>query len=298
MSEPRRGPVAPYPLLYDRVIRRALEEDLGEAGDLTTDAIVPAGRQAAGRIVARSAGRIAGVEVSLSTFRFLDPRVEIDLRLADGADAESGEIIALVRGPARPILSAERTALNLLSRLSGIATATRVLVAAIAGYPARIVCTRKTTPGLRSLEKYAVRVGGGANHRFGLDDAVLVKDNHRLIAGSVCEAIRRVRRYVGHMVKIEAEVETLDQLREALDQGVDAVLLDNMPLAMMAEAVGLAKGKAITEASGRITPENAAAVASTGVDLVSAGWITHSAPSLDVALDLQDSGFPISDCGL
>ena len=142
-----------------------------------------------------------------------------------------------------------------------------------------------------------MRAGGGANHRFGLDDAVLIKDNHRLIAGSVCEAIRRVRRYVGHMVKIEAEVETLDQLREALDQGVDAVLLDNMPLEMMAEAVGLAKGKAITEASGRITPENAAAVASTGVDLVSVGWITHSAPSLDVALDLQDFGFPIADCG-
>ena len=287
MSEPPAGPVAPYPLLYERVIRRALDEDLGEAGDLTTDAIVPAGRQAAGRIVARSAGRIAGVEVSLSTFRFLDPRVEIDLRLADGADAESGEIIARVRGPARPILSAERTVLNLLGRLSGIATATRSLVSAVAGYPARIVCTRKTTPGLRSLEKYAVRVGGGANHRFGLDDAVLVKDNHRVIAGGIAPALEAVRRAVGHMVKIEVEVDTLDQLETALAAGADAVLLDNMSIEDLARAVALCRGRAITEASGGITPATARDVAAAGVDLLSVGWITHSAPQLDVALDLD-----------
>src|SRR5438093_584542 len=287
MSEPRRGPVAPYSLLYDRVIRRALEEDLGEAGDLTTDAIVPAGRQAAGRIVARSSGRIAGLEASLSAFRFLDPRVEIDLRLADGADAESGEIIARVRGPARPILSAERTVLNLLGRLSGIATATRSLVSAVAGYPARIVCTRKTTPGLRSLEKYAVRVGGGANHRFGLDDAVLVKDNHRVIAGGIAPALEAVRHAVGHMVKVEVEVDTLDQLETALAAGADAVLLDNMSIEDLARAVAFCRGRAITEASGGITPATARDVAAAGVDLLSVGWITHSAPQLDVALDLD-----------
>ncbi len=286
-----------HPVLYESAVRSALLEDLGRAGDLTTDAIVARDAQATAWIVARAAGRIAGLEVALFAFHLLDTRVQSEIRVSDGEDAGAGETVAAARGSARAILSAERTVLNFLGRLCGIATATRDLVTAIRPSPAKVVCTRKTTPGLRALEKYAVRAGGGANHRFGLDDAVLIKDNHRLIAGSVCEAIRRVRRYVGHMVKIEAEVETLDQLREALDQGVDAVLLDNMPLEMMAEAVGLAKGKAITEASGRITPENAAAVASTGVDLVSVGWITHSAPSLDVALDLQDCGLPIADCG-
>jgi len=286
-----------HPLLYESAVQSALLEDLGRAGDLTTDAIVARDTQATAWIVARAGGRIAGIEVALCAFRLLDMRVQSEIRVSDGEDAGAGETVASVRGSACAILSAERTALNFLGILCGIATATRDLVTAIRPYPAKVACTRKTTPGLRALEKYAVRAGGGANHRFGLDDAVLIKDNHRLVAGSVCEAIRRARRRVGHMVKIEAEVETLDQLREALDQGVDAVLLDNMPLDIMAEAVGLAKGKAITEASGGITLANAAAVAATAVDLVSVGWITHSAPSLDVALDLQDCGLQIADCG-
>ena len=193
----------------------------------------------------------------------------------------------MIRGPARALLSAERTALNLLGRLAGIATVTRDLVSAVAGHRARVVCTRKTTPGLRALEKYAVRAGGGANHRFGLDDAVLIKDNHRLVAGGVRPAIERVRGAVGHLVKVEVEVDTLAELEEALTAGADAVLLDNMSLADLERAVGLARGRAVTEASGGITPETAPAVAATGVDLLSVGWLTHSAPALDVALDVD-----------
>jgi nicotinate-nucleotide pyrophosphorylase (carboxylating) len=205
---------------------------------------------------------------------------------ADGSDADAGTHLAILRGPARAILSAERTALNFLGRLCGIATATRGIVAAVAPYAAKVVCTRKTTPGLRLLEKYAVRAGGGANHRFGLDDAVLIKDNHRLIAGGVTEAVRRVRCYAGHMVKIEVEVDTLEELEEALGVGVDAILLDNMDLETLARGVLMAKGKAVTEASGGITPSRAAAIAATGVDLLSVGWLTHSAPALDVSLDI------------
>ncbi len=281
------APLPPlYPLLYEPIVRRALREDLGLAGDLTTDAIVSADARAEARLVARAAGRIAGLEVAAAAFRLLDPRVEIEVRRPDGADAAAGETLAVVRGPARPILTGERTALNLLGRLCGIATATRGVVAAIRPHRARVVCTRKTTPGLRVLEKYAVRAGGGSNHRFGLDDAVLVKDNHRVAAGGLRPALERVRAAVGHMVKVEVEVDTLDELAEALALGVDAVLLDNLPPEALREAVRMVGGRAITEASGGITPETAAAVAATGVDLLSLGWLTHSAPSLDVALDL------------
>jgi nicotinate-nucleotide pyrophosphorylase (carboxylating) len=276
----------PWPLLYEEAVRRALAEDLGRAGDLTTDAIVPANRLAEARLVARAAGRIAGVEPALAAFRLLDPSVEAEVALADGSDAEAGATIATVRGPARAILAAERTALNFLGHLSGIATATRDLVAAVAGHPARIICTRKTTPGLRALEKHAVRAGGGANHRFGLDDAVLIKDNHVALAGGVVPAVGRARAASGHLVKIEVEVDTLDQLDEALAAGADAVLLDNMPLDVLRRAVERARGCAITEASGGITVETAAAVAATGVDLISAGWLTHSAPALDVSLEV------------
>ncbi len=276
-----------YPLLYEPAVRRALREDLGRAGDLTTDAIVPPDARAAGRLVVRAGGRIAGLEVAAAAFRLLDPRVEVEVRIPDGADAPAGATVAFVRGPARPILSAERTALNFLGRLCGIATATRGVVEAVRPHRARVVCTRKTTPGLRVLEKYAVRAGGGANHRFGLDDAVLVKDNHRIAAGGLRPAVERVRASVGHMVKVEVEVDTLEELAEALAVGVDAVLLDNLPLPALWEAVRMAAGRAITEASGGITPENAAAVAATGVDLLSLGWLTHSAPALDVALDLE-----------
>jgi nicotinate-nucleotide pyrophosphorylase (carboxylating) len=280
-------PLAPlYPLLYEDLLRRALAEDLGLAGDLTSDAVLPAGLQATGDLVARAAGRVAGLPVALAAFRLLDASLALEIRVADGQDAAAGEVLAVVRGAARPILAAERTALNLLGRLCGIATATRDLVAAVAPHGARVVCTRKTTPGLRALEKYAVRAGGGANHRFGLDDAVLIKDNHLALAGGLRPAVERARRGVGHMVKIEVEVDTLEQLDEALALGVDAVLLDNMPLPTLAEAVRRARGRALTEASGGIQPATAAAVAATGVDLLSVGWLTHSAPALDVALDV------------
>jgi nicotinate-nucleotide pyrophosphorylase (carboxylating) len=236
--------------------------------------------------MARSPGRIAGVNVAGCAFRCLDPLLGFEIRLHDGKDAKAGDVLALIRGAARPILSAERTALNFLMRLSGIATATREIVMLVSAYPARVVCTRKTTPGLRGLEKYAVRAGGGANHRFGLDDAVLIKDNHILVAGSVAEAIRRVRRRIGHLTKIEVEVDTLEQLDQALKEKVDAVLLDNMAPEMLTEAVRITQKRAITEASGRVTAQTAEAIAATGVDLISVGWITHSAPALDLSLDL------------
>ena len=287
MSEALPRLAQPLPLLYEGIVRRALEEDLGRAGDITTDAIVPFGASAKGSVVTRAPGRIAGLEIALSAFRQLDPAISFGIRVADGSDADAGEIVALVEGQARPILTAERTALNLLGRLCGIATSTRDTVAAVTPYGGKVVCTRKTTPGLRVIEKYAVRAGGGSNHRFGLDDAVLIKDNHRILAGNLTEAVRRVRARAGHMVKIEAEVDTLVQLEEALGLAVDAVLLDNMSLEDLARGVRMAKGKAITEASGGITPETAAAVAATGVDLLSVGWLTHSAPSLDVSLDLS-----------
>lgn len=278
-----------YPLLYEPLIRRALEEDLGRAGDLTSDAVLPEDLQAEAMVVARSAGRIAGLDVALSAFRLLDPSLRIEISSADGRDAAAGEVLARVRGAARSILSAERTALNILGRLCGIATLTRDLVAVVAPHGAQVVCTRKTTPGLRTLEKYAVRAGGGSNHRYGLDDAVLIKDNHRALAGGLRTAVERARRGVGHMVKIEVEVDSLEQLREALELGVDAVLLDNMSLDMLREAVGMARGKALTEASGGIRPDTAAAIAATGVDLLSVGWLTHSARALDVALDVVES---------
>lgn len=275
------------PLLYEDVVRRALLEDLGRAGDVTTDAIAPP--ELAGRavVVARAGGRVAGLEPALHAFRVLDPDCRIDVRLRDGSDAATGDAIARVTASARALLAAERTALNLLGRLSGIATVTRDVVKSLEGLKTRVAGTRKTTPGLRALEKYAVRVGGGTAHRYGLDDAVLVKDNHVALAGGIAEAVLRVRRSVGHLVKVEVEVDTLAQLDDALAIGVDAVLLDNMDLATLREAVRRARGRAITEASGGIRPENAREVAETGVDLVSLGWITHSAPSLDVALDVE-----------
>jgi nicotinate-nucleotide pyrophosphorylase (carboxylating) len=285
---PEKHLPALYPLLYEPLLRLALAEDLGRAGDLTSDAILPDDLLATARIVARAPGRVAGLAAATATFGLLDPRLQVALSTRDGADAAAGETLATITGPARSLLSAERTALNLLGRLCGIATTTRDLVAAVASYGARIVCTRKTTPGLRALEKYAVRAGGGSNHRFGLDDAVLIKDNHRALAGGLRVAVERARAGVGHMVKIEVEVDTLEQLEEALGMGVDAVLLDNMSIETLERAVGMARGQAITEASGGITPQTAPAIAATGVDLLSVGWITHSAPALDVALDVDD----------
>ncbi len=279
-------PVPLYPLLYEPLVRRALEEDLGRAGDLTSDAILPVSLKGEAAILARAAGRVAGLPASLSAFHLLDPAIAVEALVADGEDVEAGAALARVRGGARTLLTAERTTLNLLGRLCGIATATREMVRLVAPYGARIVCTRKTTPGLRALEKYAVRCGGGHNHRFGLDDAVLIKDNHVAFAGGLRPAIESARRAVGHLVKIEVEVDSLEMLREALDLGADVVLLDNMSLDTLREAVALAKGRAITEASGGITPRTAAAIAATGVDLLSMGWLTHSAPALDVAMDV------------
>jgi len=268
-------------------VRAALTEDLGRAGDLTTDAVVPPELAARGRLVARRPGVVAGLPVAVAAFQLLDPAVRCELLAAEGEAVDAGRLLAAVEGPARALLTGERTALNLLVHLSGIATATRSVVDALEGLSTRVVCTRKTTPGLRSLEKYAVRAGGGSNHRFGLDDAVLIKDNHLAVAGSVEEAVRRVRAGVGHLVKVEVEVDTLAQLTAALAAGVDAVLLDNMDLATLRAAVQRVAGRAVTEASGGITPEAARAVAATGVDLLSLGWLTHSAPTLDVAFEIE-----------
>ena len=273
-------------LIIEPVVRAALLEDLGRAGDITTDAVAPAEARVEAVIAARQPGVLAGLDAALLAFELLDPALRIVRLRGDGDRISRGETVAQISGRARGVLGAERTALNLLSRISGVATATRALADAIAGYKAKIVCTRKTTPGLRTLEKEAVRLGGGANHRFGLDDAMLIKDNHIALAGGVRQALERARRHAGHLVKIELEVDTLDQLAEALEVGVDAVLLDNMTPETLRRAVAMVDGRAVTEASGRINLETAPAIAATGVDLISSGWITHSAPILDLGLDI------------
>jgi len=219
----------------------------------------------------------------------IDTAIDFLTEQPDGSAVLPGDTIATLRGPARGVLTAERTALNFLCHLSGIASATATLVTAVQGNTAQIVCTRKTTPGLRAVEKYAVRAGGGGNHRFGLDDAMLIKDNHVAIAGGIRPAVERARAAAGHLVRIELEVDTLEQLAEAVELGVDAVLLDNMALPMLAQGVALVAGRAITEASGRISPDTAAAIAATGVDLISVGWLTHSAAVLDIGLDYRMS---------
>jgi nicotinate-nucleotide pyrophosphorylase (carboxylating) len=281
-------PLTPLPaLLVEPIVRQALIEDLGRAGDITTDAIAPADRIAGAVMASRQEGVIAGLETAALAFRLIDPAIGFTALVSDGARVKHGETVARIEGPARGMLSAERVALNFVSRLSGIASATARFVAAVAHTKARIVCTRKTTPLLRSLEKYAVRAGGGTNHRFGLDDAALIKDNHVAIAGGVAEAIRRVRGSIGHLVKIEVEVDTLAELEEALRTGVDAVLLDNMSLDDLKHAVKMIGGRAISEASGRVSIETAPAIAETGVDLISVGWLTHSAPILDIGLDAK-----------
>ncbi|RJT31461.1 carboxylating nicotinate-nucleotide diphosphorylase [Mesorhizobium waimense] len=279
--------LAPLPqIIMEPIVRSALLEDLGRAGDITSDAIIPADCKATFALNARQAGVVAGLDLVMFAFLLVDPGISMQLQCPEGGKVSAGETIANVRGPARSLLAAERTALNFLSRLSGIATATAALVDAVRGHNAKIVCTRKTTPGLRVLEKYAVRAGGGANHRFALDDAVLIKDNHIAIAGDIRTAIERARSAIGHMVKIEVEVDTLEQLEMALQASVDAVLLDNMSVEELAQAVAMVGGRAITEASGRVTLASAAAIATTGVDLISVGWLTHSAPILDIGLDV------------
>jgi nicotinate-nucleotide pyrophosphorylase (carboxylating) len=279
-------PLTPLPtIIIEPIVRATLLEDLGRAGDITTDAIASADCVARAAMAVRQEGVVAGLDLAALAFRLVDPAIRFKEVLPDGAPVAAGATIATIEGPARGVLSAERVALNFVSRLSGIATATARLVHSVAFSKARIVCTRKTTPLMRGIEKYAVRAGGGANHRFGLDDAALIKDNHVAIAGGVAEAIRRVRAHIGHMVKIEVEVDTLAELEEALSVGVDAVLLDNMPLDDLRQGVAMIGGRAVSEASGRVTVETAPAIAATGVDLISVGWLTHSAPILDIGLD-------------
>jgi nicotinate-nucleotide pyrophosphorylase (carboxylating) len=274
-------------ILFEDVVRRGLAEDFGRGGDITTDAIVEPGAVFLGNIVARQGGRLAGAAVAALTFELMDQTVEVEQVRADGDQVAPGMTLLTLKGPARAILGAERTALNLLGHLCGIASLTARYVEAVEGTGANIVCTRKTTPGLRALEKYAIRCGGGFNHRFGLDDAVLIKDNHLAVAGSIEEAVRRARSTVGHTVTIELEVDTLEQLEEALGVGVDIVLLDNMEPSTLRTAVEMVGGRAITEASGGITLETAAEIAATGVDCLSVGALTHSAPCLDVGLDVE-----------
>ncbi|MBV2144986.1 carboxylating nicotinate-nucleotide diphosphorylase [Falsochrobactrum sp. TDYN1] len=275
------------PLLVEPLVRAALLEDLGLAGDITSNAVVPEDHRSAMEFNLRQPGVVAGLDVAEMAFRLVDPVLVFERRARDGQSLPQGTTIARVSGPSRGILAGERTALNFLGHLSGIATATAGLVKAVEGTKAAIVCTRKTMPGLRALQKYAVRAGGGMNHRFALYDAVLIKDNHVAVAGGVREAIARAQAGAGHMVKIEVEVDTLAQLREVMSIGVDAVLLDNMSPAQLREAVAIIDGRAIAEASGGITPQTVAEVAASGVDLISIGWITHSAPNLDIGLDFE-----------
>ncbi|WP_222410082.1 carboxylating nicotinate-nucleotide diphosphorylase [Rhizobium leguminosarum] len=282
--------LVPLPrLIVEPLVRAALLEDLGLAGDITSASVIPRDHRSTVVMAARQPGVIAGLDAAELAFTLVDPEIVMRRHLQDGDAVKPGDVIATIEGPSRGLLSAERTALNFLGHLSGIATVTAGIAAAIRSTRASVACTRKTTPGLRALEKYAVRAGGGMDHRFALYDAVLIKDNHVAIAGGVAEAIRRARAGVGHMVKIEVEVDTLDQLREAMETGVDAVLLDNMTPDQLREAVAIVAGRAITEASGRVTPITAAAIAASGVDLISVGWLTHSAPVLDIGLDFVEA---------
>lgn len=271
----------------DDFLRAALREDLGRAGDLTTDAIVPANRRGSAAIVAREAGSISGLAAAARVFALLDPAVVIEAFVADGSQVAAGTRLATVNGALRTILTGERTALNVLGRLCGVATATRRYVALVAGTKAVIVDTRKTTPGMRALEKAAVRHGGGKNHRFGLDDAILIKDNHVAVAGGVVPAIEAARAAAGHLVTIEVEVDALDQLDAALGAGAHIVLLDNFAPALLAEAVRRTAGRALLEASGGVNASTVRAIAESGVDLISIGALTHSTVSLDVALDVD-----------
>jgi nicotinate-nucleotide pyrophosphorylase (carboxylating) len=284
-TETRQLP-SPLPrVMLEPLVRATLLEDLGRAGDITSDAVVPAEARSRLQLAARQPGVLAGLELARLAFELIDPSIVWKARLQDGARLVPGDVIATLEGPARAILTAERTALNLLGHLSGVASATARIADAIAHTKARVTCTRKTMPGLRAVQKYAVRVGGGSNHRFGLDDAVLIKDNHIAIAGSLQTAVTRARAAVGHMVQIEVEVDTLAQLREALELQVPIVLLDNMDLPTLREAVAMTAGRAVLEASGRVTQETAPGIAETGVDQIAIGWITHSAAVLDIGLD-------------
>lgn len=272
-------------LVIEPLVRAALLEDLGRAGDITTDAIIDPSRRARVQLVSREPGVVAGTACAVLAWRLVDPAIQVDIHLTDGSRVVPGSVIGTITGPARGLLSGERVALNFLGQLSGVATGTATIADAIAHTKAKVCDTRKTIPGMRALQKHAVRAGGGTNHRFGLDDAVLIKDNHVAVAGGITAAVQAARRTVGHMVKIEVEVDNLDQLQELVSLGVDAVLLDNMGPDLLREAIGIVDGRMITEASGRITPATAVPIAEAGVDLISVGWLTHSSRVLDVGLD-------------
>jgi nicotinate-nucleotide pyrophosphorylase (carboxylating) len=276
------------PFAIDQAVQRALEEDLGRAGDVTSIATIPEPTRADAIMVARQAGVMAGLALAVATFQKLSPELNIEAHVRDGVAVAAGVQVMTISGPARAVLTGERTALNFVGRLSGVATLTADYVRHTAGTKMRICCTRKTTPGLRALEKYAVRCGGGFNHRFGLDDAILIKDNHIAVAGGVQPVLERARSHTGHLVKIEIEVDTLRQLREVLDTGLaDVVLLDNMDIETLTEAVKLAAGRVVLEASGSVTLDSIARIAATGVDYASSGALTHSAPNFDVAIDID-----------
>ncbi|MGO3081677.1 carboxylating nicotinate-nucleotide diphosphorylase [Psychrobacter celer] len=276
-------------VLLRPLVEAALTEDLGRRGDVTSQATIPADMQAQLQIKARQAGVICGMDLARLAFDMVDTQIGFDAQITDGERVEAGTVLATVHGNARHLLTAERTALNFMTHLSGIATATRQIVDSVAAYPAQITCTRKTIPGLRTVQKYAVRCGGGRNHRLGLDDAILIKDNHIAIAGDIATAIKQAQDFAGHLIPIEVEVDTLAQLAQALDAGASLVLLDNMMPDVLAQAVAMCQGRAKTEASGGITPETVQAVAQAGVDFIAMGYLTHSTTALDIGLDFMVS---------
>ena len=277
------------PMVVDPLVQMALAEDLGRGGDITSNSTVPADTRARVVIAAREDGRIAGMDLAEAAFRFVDKDLKITRLKPEGSDVVKGDAVLEIEGRARSILTAERVALNFMGHLSGIATLTLKMVRAVGNHKARIAATRKTTPGLRTVEKYAVMVGGGIPHRYGLDDAVMIKDNHIAMAGGVKIAIRNAKAQIGHTVKIEVEVDTLDQLQDVLEEGVDIIMLDNMSNADMAQAVDMVAGRAVVEASGGVTLDRIPSMAATGVDLISTGAITHSAPNFDVGLDFKSA---------
>jgi nicotinate-nucleotide pyrophosphorylase (carboxylating) len=275
-------------VVIEPLVRLALTEDLGRGGDITTDAVIPASARTVAILGAREGGIAAGYDAARLALRLIDPEAKWTTLTGEGVRFEKGAQLVRIEGMARSVLMAERVMLNFIGPLSGVATLTSKFVAETAGTSARITCTRKTTPGFRALEKRAVRLGGGVNHRLGLDDAILIKDNHILAAGGVAAALKRARAAVGHLRAIEIEVDRIAQLHEALPFAPDAILLDNMSTAMLTEAVGIVAGKAKTEASGGVRLETVKGIAATGVDFISAGALTHSAVNLDVGLDFQD----------
>lgn len=281
--------ISPLPhLLLQPFVETALQEDLGRRGDVTSLAVIQAEQTASLKIISREKGIIAGMDLAELTFSTIDKNIIFQAHVTDGECIMPGTVLATVSGNARALLTAERTALNFMTHLSGIASQVAKIVESVQNYPVEITCTRKTLPGLRILQKYAVRVGGGRNHRMGLDDAILIKDNHIAIAGNITKAIQLAKAYAGHLIPIEVEVDTLAQLKQALNEGIDLVLLDNMPPEMLKEAVALCKGRCKTEASGGINPETVLAVAKTGVDFIAMGWLTHSVKALDIGFDFMD----------